>query len=90
MWNSSPIAAPRFPQRSDFRHTLSAGGGRLTVGSETAPREGGVLGSEYEAIYNRFADLVAKGESEVDARPLQLVADILLTAKHVAVEPFED
>jgi predicted dehydrogenase len=69
---------------------LSAGGGRLTVGSDPAPREGGVLGSEYEAIYHRFAGLVAKRESEVDARPLQLVADVLLTAKQIAVEPFED
>lgn len=69
---------------------LSAGGGRLTVGDDAAPREGGVLGSEYEAIYRRFAELVAGGESEVDARPLKLVADIFLTAKHIAVEPFED
>jgi predicted dehydrogenase len=67
---------------------LSAGGGRLTVGTEAAPADGGALANEYEVIYVRFADLIRQGESEVDARPLQLVADIFLIAEHVSVEPF--
>ncbi len=46
--------------------------------------------SEYESIYRRFAELVADGNSEIDARPLQLVADIFMTARNVAVEPFVD
>jgi D-galactose 1-dehydrogenase len=69
---------------------LSAGGGILTVGDDEAPRDPGALGSEYTAIYRDFAALIARGASEVDARPMQLVADIFLSAKNIAVEPFED
>jgi predicted dehydrogenase len=69
---------------------LSAGGGILTVGDDVMPRDAGALGSEYEAIYRDFAALIARDASEVDAKPLQLVADIFLTAKHIAVERFED
>ncbi|MEI9994378.1 MAG: Gfo/Idh/MocA family oxidoreductase [Rhizomicrobium sp.] len=69
---------------------LSAGGGILTVGADEVPRDPGALHSEYEAIYRDFAALIARGASDVDARPLQLVADIFLVAKHIAVEPFED
>jgi predicted dehydrogenase len=69
---------------------LSAGGAKLTVGSDAVPPEAGALGSEYEAIYRRFADLIARGQSDVDPRPLQLVADIFMVAQRTAVEPFED
>lgn len=69
---------------------LSAGGAKLTVGREAVPPEAGALGSEYEAIYRRFAVLIARGQSDVDARPLQLVADIFMVAQRTAVEPFED
>jgi predicted dehydrogenase len=69
---------------------LSAGGAKLSVGSETVPPQAGALESEYEAIYRRFAQLIARGQSDVDARPLQLVCDILLVAKRVTVEPFTD
>lgn len=69
---------------------LSAGGAKLTVGSDPVPPEAGALESEYEAIYRRFANLIARGQSDVDARPLQLVADIFMVAKRTTVEPFED
>ena len=69
---------------------LSAGGAKLIVGSNDVPPEAGALESEYEAIYRRFADLIARGQSDVDARPLQLVADIFMVAKRIAAEPFED
>lgn len=46
--------------------------------------------SEYAALYRRFADLVTSDKSEVDARPLQLVADAFLAGKQIAVEPFDD
>jgi predicted dehydrogenase len=67
---------------------LSAGGGRLTVGTDAAPPDAGALANEYEDIYVRFADLIRQEQSEVDARPLRLVADIFLVAEHVSVEPF--
>jgi len=69
---------------------LSAGGGILTVGDNEVPRDPGALHSEYESIYRNFGALIARGASEVDARPLQLVADVFLIAKRVATEPFED
>lgn len=69
---------------------LSAGGGILSIGNEPVPPDAGALDSEYGAIYRRFAGLLELGRSEVDATPLQLVADIFLLAKRFIVEPFED
>lgn len=69
---------------------LSAGGGVLAAGGQPVPPSAeDPLGSEYESIYRRFAELIRAGESEVDARPLRLVADIFLIAKRIEVEPFE-
>jgi D-galactose 1-dehydrogenase len=67
---------------------LSAGGGQLTVGANAVPPDPGALASEYEDIYVRFAQLIRQEQSEVDVRPLQLVADIFLIAKYISVEPF--
>lgn len=69
---------------------LSAGGATLTVDGEPAHGEPGELHGEYASIYRAYAELIAAGRSEVDARPLELVADIFLTAKQVAVEPFQE
>ena len=69
---------------------LSAGGGQLTLGNEPVPSDAGSLDAEYEAIYRRFGELVPRAASDVDARPLQLVADIFLAAKQIPVESFED
>ena len=69
---------------------LTAGGGLLTLGDQLVPADAGSLDTEYEAIYRRFAELVARKESDVDIRPLQLVADIFLVARQVQVEAFED
>ncbi|MGH8180490.1 MAG: Gfo/Idh/MocA family protein [Steroidobacteraceae bacterium] len=69
---------------------LSAGGATLTVGGEAVPSDAGELHGEYTSIYRAFAGLIAAGRSEVDARPLELVADIFLAGKQVAVAPFEE
>jgi D-galactose 1-dehydrogenase len=45
--------------------------------------------AEYPAIYAHFADLIAQGRSEIDARPLRLVADAFLLAKISEVEAFD-
>ena len=42
---------------------------------------------EYRSLYSRFAELVRKGESEVDARPLELVADAFLLGVIREAEP---
>ncbi|HEY2417674.1 MAG TPA: Gfo/Idh/MocA family oxidoreductase [Steroidobacteraceae bacterium] len=68
---------------------LSAGGSVLSVANERVAPDVNVLANEYQAIYRRFGELIADGESEVDARPLQLVADVFLVARQVAVEPFD-
>jgi predicted dehydrogenase len=69
---------------------LSAGGGELSVGARPAPATPGKLQSEYESIYAHFAQLIASGRSDVDARPMQLVADLFLTGRQVSVEAFVD
>jgi predicted dehydrogenase len=61
---------------------LGDGGARLMVDGEVREAQGG---GEYASIYCRFADLVARGESEVDMVPLRLVADCLLVgSRHPA------
>jgi D-galactose 1-dehydrogenase len=67
---------------------LSAGGGQLTIGTDAVPADAGALANEYEDIYVRFAELIRQEKSEVDVRPLQLVADICMIARYIAVEPF--
>jgi D-galactose 1-dehydrogenase len=69
---------------------LSAGGGLLTLGNDPVPAEPGSLDAEYTALYRRFHQIIGRGESDVDMRPLQLVADIFLIAKQIPVESFED
>jgi D-galactose 1-dehydrogenase/L-arabinose 1- dehydrogenase len=64
---------------------LHDGGSRLELpGEEPRPGEN----REYPGLYARFAELVAAGRSEVDTRPLQLVADAMLLAKHERVAAF--
>jgi D-galactose 1-dehydrogenase len=43
---------------------------------------------EYERIYERFAELLDTGRSEMDPAPLQLVADAFLVGRRVATDPF--
>ena len=67
---------------------LVDGGVRLLLGDEPAPLPQASLGGEYAAIYHRFAELIARGESEADVRPLACVADLFRVARHFTVEPF--
>jgi D-galactose 1-dehydrogenase len=71
---------------------LSAGGSVLSVADERIERidpEAHMISSEYGSIYRRFAQLIGSGQSEADARPLQLVADVFMVARHIAVEAFD-
>ena len=65
---------------------------RLTHGGSRLFVDGGALVEapmqEYEGIYAHFAELLRKGESDMDARPFQLVADAFLVGARRAVEPF--
>lgn len=64
---------------------LSMGGAELTL--DGRPVEVGE-NREYPGLYDRFATLIARGESEVDARPLTLVADAFLLGTRESVEAF--
>jgi predicted dehydrogenase len=67
---------------------LSEGGGRLFVDGEEISVDHGA--GEYPSIYADFADLIDERRSEVDVRPLRLVADAYLAGRRSFVEPFED
>ena len=45
--------------------------------------------AEYPRLYRAFATLIANRASDVDLRPIQLVADAFLVADRRATEPFE-
>ncbi len=64
---------------------LTDGGAKLLVDGQevqTAPSK------EYPDLYARFAELLERGESDVDLRPFELVADALLCGEREQVEPF--
>ncbi|KEP70118.1 galactose 1-dehydrogenase [Thioclava dalianensis] len=66
---------------------LREGGARLEVDGEariSAPDQ------EYRALYARFEQLIARGESDVDLAPLQLVADAFLLGEQTRVAAFHD
>lgn len=65
---------------------LADGGSRLEL-----PGEAAMSGpnAEYPRLYRRFAELVRAHESDVDLRPIQLVADAFLVAERRVTEAFE-
>jgi D-galactose 1-dehydrogenase len=89
----------RLGARFDFRHTngerwtidlttnggtriaLSEGGAVLRVDDGAAER---TRGREYSQIYRRFAALIESEKSDVDAEPLRIVADALLSGQRTA------
>jgi predicted dehydrogenase len=65
---------------------LSMGGSILRLPGE-APRE--APDAEYPGLYRHFAELVTKRKSDVDLRPLQLVADAFLIAERTVGDAFD-
>ena len=63
--------------------TLLDGGSRLIVDGEEQPTPGL---AEYPDIYRRFAELIERGQSDVDVVPLRLVADCLLVGSRRAAQ----
>jgi len=64
---------------------LHDGGDRLVIdGKEIAAGDN----REYPALYDRMAELVKSGASEVDVSPMIHVADALTLGKRITVEPF--
>jgi predicted dehydrogenase len=65
---------------------LSNGGATLAIDGSTVASDVGLAG-EYPRLYERFAALCAAGNSEVDTRPFQLVADAFLIGERRIVAP---
>jgi predicted dehydrogenase len=68
------------------RLRLSRGGGALEIDGKPMGSDEALAG-EYPRLYARFADLCAAGQSEVDWRPFQLVADAFLVGERRIVAP---
>ncbi|KMW58562.1 D-galactose 1-dehydrogenase [Candidatus Rhodobacter oscarellae] len=73
----------------DDRLTLREGGARMEINGHD--HDEAVVGptGEYPRLYERFARLVAAGESDVDLAPLVHVADAMMLGARKNVEAFE-
>lgn len=69
------------------RMVLSSGGARLTIDGKSVQDE---PEREYPALYERFAEIVRAGTSDVDIAPLQHVADAFMLGKRNVVAAFHD
>jgi D-galactose 1-dehydrogenase len=67
---------------------LRMGGNVLELDGQAAAGENTIMG-EYPALYARMADLVAKGQSEVDLAPMTHVADAMTLGRRIMVDPFD-
>jgi predicted dehydrogenase len=67
---------------------LSKGGAVLAIDGNVVTTDESLAG-EYPRLYQRFADLVDAGKSEVDWRPFQLVADAFLIGERRIVAPHQ-
>jgi len=65
---------------------LTDGGSKLAVDGKPVVTE---ALAEYEAIYERFAHLLDRQENDIDAAPLQLVADAFLVGKRAVADAFD-
>jgi D-galactose 1-dehydrogenase len=68
--------------------TLRMGGNVLEIDGKPAAGENSIMG-EYPALYARMADLVRRGESEVDLSPMVHVADALTLGERVTTAAFD-
>ncbi|MFD1881796.1 Gfo/Idh/MocA family protein [Paracoccus pacificus] len=66
---------------------MSNGGAKITAGGQTIASESALAG-EYDRIYARFAELIAKRESEVDLDPFRHVADAMMLGRRIQTEAF--
>ncbi|MHA6718732.1 Gfo/Idh/MocA family protein [Sphingomonas sp. RS6] len=80
------------PQTWDIEIDTDAGTMRLGMGGSILQLPGEAEQKapdrEYPRLYARFAELLEAGESDVDVRPLQLVADAFLVGDRTVGAPF--
>ncbi len=75
----------RVETEDGWRIELRDGGGSLYVDGEKKGADGP---GEYASIYERFANLIERQESDVDREPLRIVADAFMVGRRELVEPF--
>ena len=82
------------PQSWDIEAETDAGHMVLSSGGAKLAIDGRVLSEakerEYPALYERCAELVRAGASDVDLAPLQHVADAFMLGRRIVVDPFYD
>ncbi|MYM65986.1 Gfo/Idh/MocA family oxidoreductase [Pseudoduganella sp. FT55W] len=72
---------------ADGEVRLANGGARLWInGAEQALEKE----AEYPSLYQRFADIIRAGKSDVDVAPLRHVADAFMLGQRKVVEAFHD
>jgi len=80
------------PQSWDIEVDTDAGALRLSHGGAKLWIDGALVHeqpeAEYPALYARFAELIAAGQSDVDVTPLRHVADAFLLGRRVAAPAF--
>ena len=85
-WRHGPVEEWDIDVETDAgRLSMREGGKRLSIAGkdiDVGPER------EYPALYERFHELIATKQSDVDVRPLALVADAFLTGRLVETEAF--
>jgi D-galactose 1-dehydrogenase len=80
------------PQTWDITIETNAGTLKLSSGGAELAIDGKLVSKgedrEYDGLYARFADLIARGESEVDIAPLIHVADAFMLGRRVVTDRF--
>jgi D-galactose 1-dehydrogenase len=67
---------------------LEDGGAKLNINGFEVPAAQGERGGEYPRLYRKMAELVRERRSEMDLRPLILVADAFLLGERHLTDPF--
>ena len=83
------------PEQREIRVTTQCGhalallnsGGTLVIDGEVVLE---TVRSEYPMLYARFADLVRRGQSDVDLTPLKMTLDALAIGRRQRIPAFED
>lgn len=70
------------------RLALRMGGNLLEIDGAPAGGMNSIMG-EYPALYARMAELVRTGRSDVDLRPMVLVADAFMLGRRIVADAFE-
>ena len=98
------VADSEFAAEFDFRHhgetkweiefETNAGTALLAVDHDALVVDGREVprnepSGAYSKLYSRFDQLIRERRSEVDKRPLKLVADMFLVGRHVTVGPLQ-